>query len=98
MNGINHNTWCCYVPNVVNENASPKNTTILVLKQIYFADVFNKVEAQDYETLKNDIADRLISQFEEAFNIDIREYIEEIAITTPFTVERITNNINGSIF
>ena len=98
MNSLNHSTWVGYVPNVVNEDASPKNTTILVLKQIYFEDVFKNQGAQDYETVKNDIADRLISQFEEAFGVDIKEYIEEIAISTPFTIERITNSVNGSMY
>ena len=98
MNNLNHNTWIGYVPNVVNENASPKNTTILVLKQIYFDDVFKNQQAQDYETIRNDIADNLISQFEEAFMVDIKEYIEEISIATPFTIERITNSVNGSMY
>ncbi len=98
MNSLGHNTWIAYVPNVVNNNASPKNTTILVLKQIYFSDVFNNVAINEYEKLKNDIADSLISDFEETYKIDIREYIEEIAISTPFTVERLTSNVNGTMY
>ena len=40
----------------------------------------------------------MIEEFESAFNIDIKEYIEEMVVATPFTFERFTNNINGSFF
>ena len=47
---------------------------------------------------KNDLANGLIEEFESTFNIDIKEYIEEMVVATPFTFERFTNNINGSFF
>ena len=37
-------------------------------------------------------------KFEEAFKIDIREFIEEIEVATPITIERYTNSINGSFY
>ena len=39
-----------------------------------------------------------MTKFEEAYNIDIREYIEEIEVVTPFRLEKITNSVNGSMF
>lgn len=96
---MNHNTWEAVVPNVVNPDASPKNTTILVLKTDYYAtNVFDKVTNRNYLEVKEDLANSLIEQFEEAFNIDIKEYIEEIEIATPFTFREYTNNVNGSMF
>jgi len=56
-----------FVPNIVNEFASPNNTTILVLKTFYFDS-------------QKDFPKFLIKTFEEAFNLDISEYIEEMAV------------------
>lgn len=79
-----NNTITAYVPNIVNELASPRNTSILVLKTTFFDDLFKNKE--DYHKLKEIIAHDLIKKFEEAFNIDIEEYIEEIEIATPLTI------------
>lgn len=97
MNSLYHNIWEATVPNVVNMNASPNNTTILVLKTNYYDKTFNITNINDYKKIKEDIALDLINQFEETFNIDIREYIEEIEIATPLTFSRYTNNVNGSM-
>jgi len=98
MMSMNHGTWEAIVPNVVNENASPKNTSILVLRTSYYAtNVFDKVTEENYFEVKEELANNLISQFESAFNIDIKEYIEEIEIMTPFDFANYTNNINGSM-
>jgi len=98
MMSMNHKTWEAIVPNVVNENASPKNTTILIFKTYYYAtNVFDKVTEENYFEVKEELANNLISQFESAFNIDIKEYIEEIEIMTPFDFANYTNNINGSM-
>ncbi len=97
MINFNHNTWEAIVPNVVNEEISPRNTTILVLKTNYFSDPFTKVSKDNYYPTKMDIADGLIRQFEEAFNLDIKEYIEEIEVVTPYTISKFTNNENGAM-
>lgn len=97
MQTFNHNTWTAIVPNVVNEDASPRNTTILILKTNYTNDIFERVSKDQYYRTKMDIADELVKQFENAFNLDIKEYIEEIEIATPYTISRFTNNENGSM-
>ncbi len=98
MMSMNHGTWEAIVPNVVNENASPKNTSILVLRTSYYAtNVFDKVTNENYNQIKEDLADNLIRDFEETFKIDIREYIEEMEIKTPFDFAKYTNNVNGSM-
>lgn len=98
MKEFYHHTIEAIVPNIVNEKASPKNTTILVLKTLYNDALWNKINASNYYQIKNDLANGLIEEFESAFNIDIKEYIEEMVVATPFTFERFTNNINGSFF
>ncbi len=91
-----HKTIEGYVPNVVNNAASPKNTTILILKSNYFSDVFSTI-GNNYNQIKNELAKSLIEEFETAFGIDIQAYIEEIEIATPLTFLKYTNNPNGSI-
>ena len=98
MKEFYHHTIEAIVPNIVNEKASPKNTTILVLKTLYNDVLWNKINASNYYQIKNDLANGLIEEFESTFNIDIKEYIEEMVVATPFTFERFTNNINGSFF
>ena len=98
MKKLNHHTIEAIVPNIVNEYASPKNTTILVLKTLYSGDVWNSVNKSNYYNIKEQLANDLIEEFETAFHVDIKEYIEEMEIATPFTIERFTNNINGCMF
>lgn len=97
MTNIYHKTFDAVVPNVVNELASPKNTTILVLKTTYFGDTFKNLNHENYMETKEKIAADLIEQFEESFNIDISEYIEEMEIITPLNLADYTNTPNGSI-
>ena len=56
------------------------------------------VNKSNYYQVKEELANHLIEEFEEAFHIDIKEYIEEMEIATPFTIERYTNSINGCMF
>ena len=98
MKNFNHHTIEAIVPNIVNEYASPKNTTILVLKTLYFGEPWKNIGKDNYYRTKELLADALIEEFENAFHIDIKEYIEEMEIATPFTIERFTNNINGCFF
>ena len=98
MKNFYHHTIEAVVPNIVNETASPKNTTILVLKTLYFGDPWKSVNKSNYYQMKSDLANALIEEFESAFHIDIKEYIEEMEIATPFTLDKYTNNINGSMF
>lgn len=98
MKNLNHHTIEGIVPNIVNEFVSPKNTTILILKTLYTKDAWDSINRSNYYTMKEKLADELIEEFEQAFHVDIKEYIEEIEISTPFTFSRYTNNINGCMF
>ncbi len=98
MSNLNHHTWQAIVPNIVNNDASPKNTTILILKTLYTKDAWNEVNKFNYYEMKEKIANNLIEEFEETFGIDIKEYIEEMEIATPITFSKYVNSINGSLF
>lgn len=98
MQKLTHHTIEAIVPNIVNDSVSPKNTTILVLKTLYYKDVWNTVNKSNYYSTKEMLANELIEEFESTFNVDIKEYIEEIEIASPLTFERFTNNINGCIY
>ena len=98
MTSLEHDTFTGIVPNVVNELASPKNTTILVLKKIFFDNALRIINSKNYAEFKEYIAQDLITKFEEAFKIDIQEYIEEIAVLTPVSLSKYTNNVNGSFY
>lgn len=97
MYNLNHRTFEAYVPNIVNEKASPNGTSILILKTNYYGNAFSNITC-DYELTKRDLAADLIREFESAFHIDITTYIEEIEIATPYTFLHQTNNPNGSIY
>ena len=56
MNDLYHDTYEVVVPNVYNKEASPKNTTIVILKKTYYGDALNALDKTNYETLKTDIA------------------------------------------
>lgn len=96
MMNLFHATWDATIPNVVNEFASPKNTSILILKTTYFGDAFTKTSANKQE-VEEKVAEDLINQFEKTTGIDIQEYIEEIEIISPYELYSYTNSPNGSI-
>lgn len=96
MMSFNHHTWMATVPNVVNKDASPENTTILILKINYYTNIFDRITKENYYQIKESIASNLIDQFETAFKVKIRPFIEEIEVSTPITFARYTNSINGS--
>lgn len=80
-------------------DCSPKGTTILMLTGLYFSDCFGSVVTKDnYYKIKEEIADRIITSFEEATNLKIKPYIEEIEIATPLTYAHYTNAPEGTIY
>mgnify|MGYP004638448783 FL=1 len=97
MNNLFHSNWEAYVPNVIQEYASPKGTTIMTFKISFNSDAWNKVTEKDYATLKEQVASHIIQEFEETFKIDVKEYIEEIEIASPLTISRYSNSVNGTI-
>ena len=79
-------------------DCSPPGTTILSLTTLYTPGVWDSVTPAEYFALKNRLAGRMISQFEEATGVDVRGRIEEIEVATPQTFSRYTGAYNGNIY
>lgn len=89
----------CYtvVPNAISD-ASPKGTTMLQFAAFYTGDAFKDVKVEDYFHIKDALADKFITHFEEYYNIDIRSHIEEIVVATPETWARYLGTPMGDVY
>lgn len=84
--------------NAANPECSPPGTTILAITAGYRAEAWADVEEKDYFKTKNLIAEKLISQFENATGVSIRAHIEEIEVATPETFARYTGSYDGIVY
>lgn len=84
--------------NAANPGCSPPGTTILAITAGYRAEAWADVEQKDYFNTKNIIADKLITQFEEATGVSLRKHIEEIEVATPETFARYTGAHDGIVY
>jgi phytoene dehydrogenase-like protein len=84
--------------NAANPDCSPSGTTILYITTLFRPEVWYDLKQEDYVKIKNEIADELITQFENATNTKIHDHIEEIEVATPITFARYTRTYNGIIY
>jgi phytoene dehydrogenase-like protein len=84
--------------NVAIPDCSPPGTSILYITTLFKPEAWKDVKPEDYVEVKNRIADGLITDFENALGISIREHIEEIEIASPETFARFTRSYNGIIY
>ncbi|MFX1570715.1 MAG: phytoene desaturase family protein [Promethearchaeota archaeon] len=84
--------------NVAIPDCSPPGTSILYFTTLFKPEVWKDVKPEDYVDVKNRIANGLITDFENALGISIREHIEEIEVATPETFARYTRTYNGIIY
>lgn len=85
-------------PNVVNESASEKGTCIITITTMFTSNCWSKIDIKEYDQIKRDYAKKLISLFEEKANVHIKEYIEEIDISTPWTYFRYASTPEGAAY
>lgn len=69
----------------------------MYLTTLFRPEAWKNVKPKEYSKIKNDIADGLITQFENAV-APIREYIEEIEVASPETFARFTRTYNGVVY
>ncbi len=86
-----------------NLTAILKNSSIdsscLVLSSLIFGGAFDKlVTKENYFAMKEKFAESLVSSFEEATGVNIRDAIEEIEVATPVTFARYTGHPEGVIY
>ena len=84
--------------NIVNPTCSPKGTSILWATTLYYGDTWEDVKIEDYYKKKNEVAKRIIENYEKATGIKISDSIEEIEIAAPPTFARYINSPSGTIY
>ena len=84
MSSISNNTSIVTVNSLINPNIAPKGTSIVTIESYFFNNSFENYATYDkYNEIVDDITNNLITVFEEKTGIRIRDYIEEIIISTP---------------
>ena len=84
--------------NMADPDCSPEGTTILYFTALYTDNCWSAVSAKNYVKTKQDVAERMISNFEKYTGVKIRDSIEEIEIATPMTYARYTGVPQGAIY
>jgi phytoene dehydrogenase-like protein len=84
--------------NNIIRDCSPPNTTILMITSFFLPGAWDMVLPTEYFKFKTRIAEDLITSFEKALQISIKDHIEEIEIATPQTLTRFTGAYNGSAY
>jgi len=79
-------------------DCSPEGTCILSITTLFRPEAWRGVQASEYFRLKNEIAGGLITQFEKATGIGVRDHIEEIEVATPATFARYTRTYAGVVY
>ncbi len=82
--------------NTVIPTASPKGTCTLFLTTMLSERAWEGVNEENYKSIKNKIAKRMIELYEKKLSVSVKPYIEEIVISTPSTFARYLNTPNGT--
>ncbi len=99
MRTLNSNNTCIVsCLNNANPGCSPKGTCILNFTTLFTDNCWANVEPENYFNEKDNFAKRIISLYEEATDIKISDYIEEIEVATPLTFARYLNTPQGVIY
>ena len=99
MHTLDNNTFSIMnCLNIANPGCSPEGTSLLWSTQLFAPGVWDNVKPEEYKALKNRMAQKVITQYEEATGIIISDCIEEISIATPVTFARYLNSPQGSIY
>jgi prolycopene isomerase len=86
------------VLNVVNPDCSPSGTSIMYITTLFKPEAWENIKPEVYFRIKNELAEKLIIDFERATGTSIREHIEEIEVATPVTYARFTRTYKGIIY
>lgn len=80
-------------------DCSPEGTSILYLTAIFpGTEAWNDITPENYVKIKREFADKMITNFEKATGIAIRDNIEEIEIASPVTYARYLGAPAGTIY
>lgn len=84
--------------NVADPNCSPKGTSIFYATQLFFGDTWDNVTPEEYPKLKDKLAKKIITRYEQATNVNLHDHIEEIEVATPITFARYLRGPEGDIY
>ena len=84
-------------PNITIPDFSPEGTCVLSISVPIQPCAFEGLNQEEYVRLKNDLAGRIIDEYERISGLDLRSYIEEIEIATPATLARYGNTSGGAL-
>ncbi len=94
MNGVSS-----VIASVMNSSSDSvsSHTTTLVLQSFFVNDYFTEqVFNRDYRMLENEIAQKLITIFEDATKTNLHDAIEEISIVSPVSYASKTGSVDGA--
>lgn len=99
MNTIDQNDFMIMnCLNIAVPNCSPAGTSVLYATQLYRNGTWDHVTAENYQQVKDQIAKRIIKEYEDTTGITIHDSVEEVAIASPETFARYMRTPNGSIY
>ncbi|MBN2051384.1 MAG: NAD(P)/FAD-dependent oxidoreductase [Spirochaetales bacterium] len=84
--------------NVANPACSPPGTTILALTAGFRSEAWAAVRPSNYVKTKEQVARKLIDQFEKAVGTSILPHIEEVEVAAPATFARYTGAYDGIVY
>lgn len=83
---------------LVNPECSPKGTTIYSITAMPRVDAWQNVTEDDYEMMKNKVADLFIEQESKRLGVNLKDHILEIIIETPVTISHYTGAHLGAVY
>lgn len=94
MSSINNTSSIVTIPSVINK-VSPEGTSVMIFNTVFFNESFSKyIDVNNYHNSIMEIANNIITNFENSTGKRIRDYIEEIKIFTPVDYEIKYNDSN----
>lgn len=84
--------------NIADPDCSPTGTSVLCITTLYTDNCWADVEPEQYFTQKDNLAARLIANFENATGIIIHNSIEELEVATPVTFAHYTAAPQGTVY
>ncbi|KRK33326.1 phytoene desaturase family protein [Loigolactobacillus bifermentans] len=99
MDNRTHNNFT--IMNCLNKvlpECSPAGTSILYATKLYRDRAWDDVTVDQYEKVKTQVAQEVITQYEQATGVHIQDAIEEIEIAAPATFARYLRSPGGDIY
>ena len=84
--------------NIVNQDCSPKGTTIYSITALPYPDGWKNVTPYNYETYKQRVAKEMIEMESKRLGISLKDHIKEIEFITPVSIAHYSKSFRGCIY